>query len=162
MGRNKGDNGSRGRPSHLWMMVSIQASVSGFNFSILTKFMLALIVLSSITKNGEIVRKMAPLGYCLWFWWLSNNAINGTNEFIKWTIIVPRDKTKRPGKAKHEERTQRNAELDEFCRNQLHQNIRWYMYRTASLRPCRWLCLGLRFAIAEVGQPNMNLEHIQH
>ena len=26
--------------------------------------MLALIVLSSITKKGEIVRKMAPLGHC--------------------------------------------------------------------------------------------------
>ena len=30
-----------------------------FNFSIFTKFMLALIVLSSITKNGEIVMNMA-------------------------------------------------------------------------------------------------------
>jgi hypothetical protein len=29
----------------------------------------------------------------------------------------PRDKAKRPSKAKHEERTQRNAELDEFWRN---------------------------------------------
>ena len=35
-----------------------------FNFLILVKFMLALIVLSSITKKGEIVRKMDPLGYC--------------------------------------------------------------------------------------------------
>ena len=35
-----------------------------FNFSIFAKFMLALIVLSSITKKGEIVRKMATLGYC--------------------------------------------------------------------------------------------------
>ena len=26
----KGDNGFRGRPSHHWMIVSIQASVSGF------------------------------------------------------------------------------------------------------------------------------------
>ena len=48
-----------------------QASVSGFllfsigiNLSIFVNFMLALIVLSSITKNGEIVRKMAPLGHC--------------------------------------------------------------------------------------------------
>ena len=35
IGRNKGDNSFRGRPSHHWMMVSIQASVSGFQlFSI--------------------------------------------------------------------------------------------------------------------------------
>ena len=71
MGRNKGDNGFRERPSHHWMMVSIQISVSGFqlfsigiNLSIFVNFMLALIVLSSITKKGEIVRKMAPLGHC--------------------------------------------------------------------------------------------------
>ena len=64
LGKNKGDNGFRWRPSHHWMMVSIQASVSGFKFSILAKFMLALIVLSSITKKGEIVRKIAPLGHC--------------------------------------------------------------------------------------------------
>ena len=35
-----------------------------FNLSILANFMLALIVLSSITKKREIVRKMAPLGHC--------------------------------------------------------------------------------------------------
>jgi len=35
-----------------------------FKFSILAKFMLALIMLSSITKMGEIVRNMAPLGHC--------------------------------------------------------------------------------------------------
>jgi hypothetical protein len=34
-----------------------------FNFSIFAKFMLALIVLSSIAKKGEIVRKIAPLGH---------------------------------------------------------------------------------------------------
>ena len=31
MGRNKGDDIFRGRPSKHWMMVSIQASVRGFN-----------------------------------------------------------------------------------------------------------------------------------
>ena len=36
-----------------------------FNLSIFVKFMLALIVLSSIIKKREIVRKMAPLGHCL-------------------------------------------------------------------------------------------------
>jgi hypothetical protein len=70
-GETKGDNGFRGRPSHHWMMVSIQASVSGFHLisigiflSIFANFMLALIVLSSTIKKGEIVWKMAPLGYC--------------------------------------------------------------------------------------------------
>ena len=33
-------------------------------FSILANFMLALIILSSITKKEEIVRKMVPLGHC--------------------------------------------------------------------------------------------------
>ena len=31
LGETKGDNGFRGRPSQHWMMVSIQASVSGLN-----------------------------------------------------------------------------------------------------------------------------------
>ena len=35
-----------------------------FNLTIFVNFMLALIVLSSITKKEEIIRKMAPLGYC--------------------------------------------------------------------------------------------------
>ena len=30
-GETKGDDGFTGRPSHHWMMVNIQASVSGFN-----------------------------------------------------------------------------------------------------------------------------------
>ena len=60
--KQRGNDGFRGRPSQHWMMVSIQVSVSG---SIFTKFMLALIVLSSITKKREIVRKMAPLSHCL-------------------------------------------------------------------------------------------------
>ena len=35
MGETKGDDGFRGRPSQHWIMVSIQASVSGFQlFSI--------------------------------------------------------------------------------------------------------------------------------
>ena len=36
-----------------------------FNYLIFIKFMLDLIVLSSITKKGEIVRNIAPLGHCL-------------------------------------------------------------------------------------------------
>ena len=61
LGETKGDNGFRERPSHHWMMVSIQISVSGFqlfsigiNLSIFVNFMLALIVLSSITKKGRL------------------------------------------------------------------------------------------------------------
>ena len=70
-GETKGNNGFRGRPSHHWMMVSIQVSVNGFQivfnwyqFVNFYKFMLALIVLSSITKKGEIVRKMTSLSHC--------------------------------------------------------------------------------------------------
>ena len=32
MEETKGDDGFRGRPSHHWMMISIQASVRGFNY----------------------------------------------------------------------------------------------------------------------------------
>ena len=45
---------------------------------------------------------------------MSNNTINGTNVFVKKTLIDPRDEAKRPNKTKHEEITQRNAELDKF------------------------------------------------
>ena len=48
---------------------------------------------------------------------MSNNTINGTNAFVKQTLIDPRDEIKRPSKEKHEEKTQINVELDEFCRN---------------------------------------------
>ena len=37
---------------------------------------------------------------------------------LKWTFLDPRDEVKRLHKAKHEERIQKNAELDEFYRNQ--------------------------------------------
>ena len=47
---------------------------------------------------------------------MSNNAINGTNAFVKKTLIDHRDEAKRPSKAKHEEVTQKNDELDEFHR----------------------------------------------
>jgi hypothetical protein len=42
----------------VWMMVSIQASVSSSKFVNLCKFMLALLVLSLITKKGKIVANM--------------------------------------------------------------------------------------------------------
>ena len=29
------------------------------------------------------VRNMAPLRHCLWFWWLCDNIINGTNNFMR-------------------------------------------------------------------------------
>ena len=54
------DHGFRGRPNCHWMMVSIQASVSSLICQFFANFMLALIVLSSITKKGEIVMNMAP------------------------------------------------------------------------------------------------------
>ena len=44
-----------------WVMVCIQASVSGSIFINSYKLMLALIVLSSITKNEEIARNMASI-----------------------------------------------------------------------------------------------------
>ena len=50
---------------------------------------------------------------------MSNNTINETNAFVKQILIDPRDEAKRPSKAKHEETTQRNKELDEFYKNQL-------------------------------------------
>jgi hypothetical protein len=46
------------------MMVSIQASVSGSNFVNSCKFMLALLVLSEMTKTGEIVANMASFAIC--------------------------------------------------------------------------------------------------
>jgi hypothetical protein len=46
------------------MMVSIQASVSSSNFVNLCKFMLALLVLSEITKKGDIVANMALFAIC--------------------------------------------------------------------------------------------------
>ena len=70
----RGNHGFRARPSHHWMVVNIQASVSVFQIisidikrlklSIFANIMFALIVLSSITKKGEIVRKIASLGHC--------------------------------------------------------------------------------------------------
>ena len=71
LGETKGDNGFRGRSSHYWMMVSIQASVCVFqlfsisiNLSIFAKFMLAFDCVVIYHKKEEIVRKMAPLGHC--------------------------------------------------------------------------------------------------
>ena len=77
-------------------------------------FMLALIVLSSITKKGEIVTNMAPFMPFRVILVSNDNTINGINDFVKSTFQDPRDELKRSCKAKHEERTQRNAELDEF------------------------------------------------
>ena len=48
---------------------------------------------------------------------IDDNTINGTNEFVKCITSGPTNEVKSLSKAKHEERTQRNAELDEFCRN---------------------------------------------
>jgi len=48
---------------------------------------------------------------------------------LKWTFLDPRDEVKRSYKARHEERTQRNAELDEFCRKQEHRKNRCLKHR---------------------------------
>ena len=58
------------------------------------------------------------LDHCLWFWWLYDNAINGTNKFVKWIFLGPKNVLKSITKAKHEERTQRNDELNEFYTKQ--------------------------------------------
>ena len=59
-GEEKEENhGFKGRPSRHWMVVSIQASVSGSICQFLQIYA-SLIVLSSITKKGEIVTNMAP------------------------------------------------------------------------------------------------------
>ena len=66
----------------------------------------------------EDVRKMVPLRHYLWFWWLNGNMINGTNQSVMWMLAGPKDDVQRPSKAKHEERTQRSDELDEFIKKQ--------------------------------------------
>jgi len=45
LGETKGDNGFRKRPSHHWMMVSIQASVSGFQLVSICQFLQILCLL---------------------------------------------------------------------------------------------------------------------
>ena len=57
--KQRGIDGFKGRPSQHWMIVSIQASVSGSIYHFFVNFMIALIVLSSINKKGEIVTNMA-------------------------------------------------------------------------------------------------------
>ena len=69
------------------MVVSIQASVSGLidikrlNLLIFANIMLALIVLSSITKKGDIETNMAP------FMPFRVILVNGTNMIVKMTIL---------------------------------------------------------------------------
>ena len=50
---------------------------------------------------------------------------DGTGFFPSVFILDSRDEAKRPNKIKHEERTQRNVELDEFYKIQLHRLHRW-------------------------------------
>ena len=64
MGRNKGGMVDLGGPELTMDGGKHLSKRKWFNLLIFTKFMLVLIVLSSITKKGEIVRKMAPLGHC--------------------------------------------------------------------------------------------------
>jgi peptidyl-tRNA hydrolase len=67
----------------VWMMVSIQASVSGSNFVNFCKFMLALVVLSYVNKKGEIVATMAPFAISSsLILVIHDNMINGTNHIV--------------------------------------------------------------------------------
>ena len=68
MGRNKGGMMDLGEAKPTLDGGKHPSKCKRFNLSILANFMLTLIVLSSITKKGEIVRNMAPLSHCLWFW----------------------------------------------------------------------------------------------
>jgi hypothetical protein len=67
----------------VWMMVSIEASVSGSTFFNFCKFMLALVVLSKITKKGEIVANMTSnaISSSL-ILVIYDNMINGTNHIV--------------------------------------------------------------------------------
>ena len=53
-------------PSFFWHSINKFSKCKWFNLSIFTKFMLVLIVLSSITKKEEIVRNMAPCDFGDW------------------------------------------------------------------------------------------------
>jgi hypothetical protein len=65
------------------MMVSIQASVSGSNSVKICKFMLALVVLSSITKKWEIVANMASYAISSsLILVIHDNIIIGTNHIV--------------------------------------------------------------------------------
>jgi hypothetical protein len=65
------------------MVVSIQASVSGSNSVNFCKFMLALVVLSQITKKGEIVANMAPYAISSsLILVIHDNMITGTNHIV--------------------------------------------------------------------------------
>jgi hypothetical protein len=65
------------------MMVSIEASVSGSNFVNFCKIMLALVVLSLITKKGEFVANMASYAISSSFILvIHDNMIIGTNYIV--------------------------------------------------------------------------------
>jgi len=67
---------------------------------------------------------------------LSDNVINGTNVFVKCISSGPKNEVKSPSKVKHEERTQRNIELDEFSKTQWDRIIRHSYGRTIrSMQP---------------------------
>ena len=79
------------------MVVNIQASVSGsqlfsigikrLNLSIFANIMLALIVLSSITKKGEIVTNMAPVMPFRVILVIECKHNTWTNMIVKMTIL---------------------------------------------------------------------------
>ena len=53
LGETKGDNGFRGRPSHHWMMVSIQASVSGFQLVSVCQFLQIYVWFDCVVINHQ-------------------------------------------------------------------------------------------------------------
>jgi hypothetical protein len=85
MSEHRKKRSKRGKcdPGGVWMMVSIQASVSGSNFVNFCKFMLAFVVLSKITKKGEIVANMASYAISSsMILVIHDNMINGTNHVV--------------------------------------------------------------------------------
>ena len=82
MGRKKGRNhGFRERPSRHWMVVSIQASVSDSICQFLQIYACFDCVVINHQKGGDCKQNgpIRPLFVVL----VINNAINGTNVFVK-------------------------------------------------------------------------------
>ena len=117
-----------------WMVVSIQASVSGSLVNFCKFYTCFDYIVINHQKGGDCNEHGTIYAIFEWFWWSYDNVINGTNGFVEWTFLDPRDEVKRPYKAIHEERTQRNAELDVFCRKQERRKNRCMQHRCI-----RWL-----------------------
>ena len=92
-----------------------------------------------VVRVEHSVTNMAPF---MPFRWSYDNAINGTNGFVEWTFLDPRDEVKMPYKAKHEERTKKNTKIGRVLQKPIapeepmpkHRCIRWL-----SEEPTPWL-----------------------